>query len=258
MMETKGLMGGFYRISEWIMRFFATNMLWMLTSIPVVLLFVRFFLLPVELPEGTDEESIIWTAMLFISVLAPFTIFPATSGLFSLARKWVTGDADVPIIKTFFVNFKQSYVQSMVAGIIYCLLIYVEFVGYRFYLHQENVTQYLSSLYVAFIFVTFVSVFMFFSLQAHLHMRTFALIKNAVLLSVGKPLTSIAIMVTNIAIIILFFSFYKGFLAVFFLGSTIAFMTFFHFNRMFQKIQDKQLEYQEAQKRESEEDDSEK
>lgn len=240
-METKGIMGGFMRISEWIMRFFASHILWAIMSFPVI-----FFVLPVLMFE---EADLVFT-MLAVGILAPFTLFPATSALFSLVRKWIIGDADVPIIKTYFVSYKKSYLQSMVVGILYSVLFFVEFIGYRFYLHQDNFTQVLSSLYIAFIFVTILSVFLFFSLQSHLHMKTFNLLKNSILLAIGRPFTSLSIIITNIAIVYLFFSFYKGFLAVFFLSSAIAFMTFFHFNRMFTKIQDKQQELKEAEQTE--------
>lgn len=198
------------------------------------------------------EEASLAFSLMAVAVLAPFTMFPATSALFTLVRKWIIGDADVPIIKTYFVSYKKTYVQSMVVGIMYSLLFVVEYIGYNFYANQENFAQVLSSLYIAFIFVTILSVFLFFCLQAHLYMKTFALLKNAILLSIGRPFTSLSIIVTNMAIVYLFFSFYKGFLAFFFLSSVIAFMTFFHFHRMFQKIQDKHQQYMESQQEQSE------
>lgn len=247
-MEAKGFMGGFMRISEWIMRFFASHMLWAIMSIPVI-----FFVMPVLMFEEAD----LGFTMMAVAILGPFTLFPATSALFSLVRKWIIGDADVPILKTFFVSYKKSYLQSMVVGIIYSVLFFVEFIGYRFYLHQDNFTQVLSSLYIAFIFVTILSLFIFFCLQSHLYMKTFNLLKNAILLAIGRPFTSLSIIVTNVAIVYLFFTFYKGFLAVFFLSSAVAFMTFFHFHRMFLKIQDKQQELKEAEQAEQDDESSE-
>ena len=34
-MEMRGMMGGFYKISEWIMRLSVTNLLWIVCSLPI-------------------------------------------------------------------------------------------------------------------------------------------------------------------------------------------------------------------------------
>src|SRR5690554_780565 len=99
-------MGGFYRISEWIMRLSVTNILWVVTAFPVF--FCIFSLL---FFSSTVEEVQAW--FLPIAVLSPFLLFPSTSAMFALARKWVTGDADVPLFKTFFRSYKENYLQSM-------------------------------------------------------------------------------------------------------------------------------------------------
>lgn len=235
-MEMKGLMGGFYRISEWIMRFSVTNLLWLITSIPVV-----YLLLSVFFSEEITIE-LIQTTLFLIAIVAPFTLFPSTSAMFSLARKWITGDEDAPLFKTFFINYKRNYLQSMLSGLLYSFFLFLMYVNYQFYLSQDNISQLLASLFLAFMLITSISVFNFFSLQSHLHMKTLPLLKNAILITIGKPITSILIIATNISIVYICFAFFKGFLVVFFMGSIVAYMSFYHFHRMFQKIQEKQEE----------------
>lgn len=247
-MEMKGLMGGFYRISEWIMRFSVTNLLWLLTSIPV-----WFFILSMLMNEELDL-AILQSTFVIVAIIAPFTLFPSTSAMFSLARKWLTGDEDAPLFKTFFINYRRNYVQSMLAGILYMIIFITLFVNYQFYMGLENNFQLIAPLFLAFMLVASISVFNFFSLQSHLHMKTIALLKNALLLTIGKPITSILIVVTNVSIIYISFSFFNAFLAFFFMGSLVAYMTFFHFQRMFQKIQDKQEEMAEAEQQKAETD----
>jgi uncharacterized membrane protein YesL len=241
-MEMKGLMGGFYRISEWIMRFSVTNLLWLITAFP-------FFLLStLILFAQTEDMAVMQSTLILMAIVAPFTLFPSTSAMFSLARKWVIGEEDVPLFKTFFISYKQNYVQSMLGGFIYTLIVVIIVVNYRFYLTQENYFQILSVLFVMFLVVVSISLFNFFCVLSHLHMKTLALIKNSILITVGKPFTSILMIVTNLFIMYICIFHFNLFLAFFFMGSLVAYMTFFHFHRMFLKIQDKQKELEEAEK----------
>ncbi|WP_240353424.1 YesL family protein [Cohnella algarum] len=107
-MEMRGMMGGFYKISEWIMRLSVTNVLWIVCSLPIWYMFL------VLLQSETTDQFI--STMILIAILLPFTFFPATSAMFSVARKWVMGETDVPLFKTFFRNYKQNYLQAMLGG----------------------------------------------------------------------------------------------------------------------------------------------
>jgi uncharacterized membrane protein YesL len=242
-MEMKGMMGGLYRICEWIMRFSVINILWVLCSIPI------FYFLIVLLHSQTLDQFVF--TLMIMGVLSPFTLFPATSAMFAVARKWVMGEEDVPLFKTFFRSYKENYVKSMFGGIIFTFLIVLMIVNYRFYAAQESALQFLSVVFIAFLLVVFISMFHFFSIVVHLEMKTLQVVKNAILITLGRPLTSVLITITNL--FILYISFYHfTFLIPFFMGSLIAYMTFFHFHRLFLKIKKKQEEY-EAELGESEE-----
>lgn len=236
-MEMNGLMGGLYRICEWIMRFSVTNVLWVLCAIPV------FYLGLVMLVSETPDQVV--SVMTLMAVLSPFLLFPSTAAMFTVVRKWVLGDVDVPLVKTFFRGYKENYLQSMVGGIIYTLLFYIMYVNYRFYLNMDNGLEALSLVFVVLAVVLAVSVFYFFSIMTHLHMKLLQIIKNSLILTIGRPVTSILIALTNVFIIVV--SFRWTFLIPFFMGALIAYMTFFHFNRMFVKLQAKQQEYMERE-----------
>jgi uncharacterized membrane protein YesL len=120
-LEFRGIMGGFYRISEWIMRLSVINVLWVLCSIPV------FFLLLAGLTSQSADAFVQMIPLL--AIVVPFTLFPATSAMFAVARKWVTGEEDVPLLKTFFRGYKENYIQSMVGGIIFVLIFVIIYVN---------------------------------------------------------------------------------------------------------------------------------
>ncbi len=226
-------MGGFYRISEWIMRLSAINLLWIIGSLP----FVYFFVSAVQAMSSGTVENPQAMIIFFIPalVLMPFTLFPSTAAMFTVARKWVMGEEDVPLFKTFFRGFKENYKQSMIGAFFYLLISVVAIVNYRFYTGMHNIAQVLAILFIVLIALLTVSMFHFFSMLVHVHMTTWQLIKNSLLITIGKFFTSLYILITNAVIVYISFSKFT-FLIVFFMGSTMAYITFFLFYRMYNKI----------------------
>lgn len=233
-MEMRGMMGGFYRISEWIMRLSVTNVLWLLTALPFWLLALLGFQ---NLQLAETEQDLLnsfQSSVILLAVLAPFTLFPATSALFSVARKWVLGDTDVPLFKTFFRNYKQNYVQAMIGGIFYALLFAIMIIDFRVYLYQMDGLQIVAYLFIALMILLMISLLHFFSLLSHFHMKSLQLLKNALILTIGRPIRSIMMALGTVAVLYLSFQF--TFLIPFFFGSIIAVYTFYNFNLVMQKM----------------------
>ncbi|NBI28402.1 YesL family protein [Chengkuizengella marina] len=227
-MQTNGIMGGLYRVSEWIMRFSVTNLLWLLCSLPVV-----FFVLTSLLMEDTNQLIM---NFIIIAIISPFTLFPATSAMFVVVRKWLTGEEDAPLIKTFFKGYKENYVQSMLGGIIYCILFAIMIVNLNFYNQYYTDLQFLSIFILILLAIATISLFYFFPLMVHLHLKLKELIKNAIVLTVGKPLYSLGLALTNFLILYISFEYFT-FLIIIFMGSAMAFCSYYYFNMLFQKIQ---------------------
>ncbi|QJC51588.1 DUF624 domain-containing protein [Paenibacillus albicereus] len=232
-MEMRGIMGGFYRLSEWIMRLAVINLLWVVCSIPFAFLVLTAFLSTGI--ENIDVAQSFFSWMFLALVVAPFTLFPATAAMFGVARKWVMGDLDVPLFKTFFRNYKENYVQSMVGGILYALLFAIMIVDYRVYMNNPSL-QIVSYIFIGLMLLLSISVFNFFSMVVHYHMKTFQLLKNAILITIGRPLRSFSTAI--VAGFILYISFTKfTFLIPFFMGSVIAYFAFWNFYLVYQKVQ---------------------
>jgi len=261
-MEMKGLMGGFYRISEWIMRLSVINLLWIVCSVPFFLVLILEFamwtqLKPEELVAAiTPTTSIVsWFIMMLpVYVTAIFTLFPATAAMFTVARKWITGEEDVSLFKTFFRGYKENYKQSMIGGIFFVVLFSVLWVNFSFYREMTGMMQMLAYMFIAFFIILFVAFFHYFSIMVHFHMKTFQVFKNALLITIGRPIRTFIILLLNCAVIYLSFAQFT-FLIPFFMGSIIAFLSFHQFYQIFRKTQD-QLErekQQEAERLEEEE-----
>lgn len=227
------MMGGFYRISEWIMRLSVINILWVICAIP-------FFLLGLVLLQSQTGDQVVQTLFL-MAVVSPFTIFPSTAAMFTVARKWLTGEEDVPLLKTFFRGYKENFLQSMLGGFIYILLGVILYTNFRFYGSQTGVFGVLRFLVLSLTVVLMISLFHFFSIMTHLHMKLFQIVKNAILITIGNPIRSLSMMVLNVIILYVSFAIFT-FLIPFFMGSFIAIVSFWHFNLIFGKLQEKQQE----------------
>lgn len=233
-MEFRGIMGGFYRISEWIMRLSVINVLWVICSIPFFFLVVSVLLNP-STEAMTLDMLKSW--LLMMAIVAPFTLVPATSAMFCVARKWVMGDTDVPLLKTFFRGYKENYLQSMLGGILFVLLGGILVVNYQFYGNQGGILRLLSILFITLFFILMAAFFHFLSITVHFHMKLFQIIKNSFLVAIGHPILSISMLAVNA--IILYISSKYTFLIPFFMGSLIATASFWHFHRSYQKMQER-------------------
>jgi uncharacterized membrane protein YesL len=192
-----------------------------------------FFIFTTLFSENVDQ---LYSGLFISAVVAPFTLFPATAAMFTVARKWVMGEVDVPLFRTFFRGYKENYVQSMVGGILYALLFVILIIDFRVYLNGMTSLQLISYVFLGLMFVLAVSLFNFFSMVVHYHMKTLQLIKNAILITIGKPLRSLSTLI--MAAVVVYISTKFTFLIPFFMGSVIAYLSFWNFYIIYQKIQE--------------------
>lgn len=252
-MEMRGLMGGLYRISEWIMRLSVTNVLWILVSLPFFFLLLGIF--GAANIEGSEADVLAaFQGVLFwVSLSMPLFFFPGTSAMFSMTRKWVMGDTDAPLLKTFFRSYKENFKQAALGGVVFVLLGYVLYADYRFYISQDSGWNILGIVFIVFAVLYAAALVNFFSLLAHLNMKFWQLLKNTFLLTIGAPVNSVVLLLTNGFVV--YISFKWNFLIPFFMGSIIATNSFFQFYRLFGRMQDKQekwKEQEEAKRKEAE------
>jgi uncharacterized membrane protein YesL len=239
-MEMKGLTGGFYRLSEWVMRLSAINLLWIACSLPVIFLLFAQFVFLTQQPETVIHTLYeVIAALMLPLIIAPFTFYPATSAMFSMARKWALGDLDIPLFKSYFRFFKANYKQAMLGGITFNLLLIVLLVNVQFYADQTStLLSALNWLFLLFLVIVLAAIVNFFCYLAHFEMTFGQLLKNSLLFTIARPMNTIYVLAANGAII--YISFFKfTFLIVFFMGTIAAIVTFWGFLRSMQRIQDK-------------------
>ncbi|BCG58708.1 YesL family protein [Paenibacillus sp. URB8-2] len=243
-MEFKGAMGGLYRITEWISRIAFSNVLWTICSSPFLFFIVMKFLLMATGQGGVSEQvTLNWG----LAISAPFTVFPATSALFTVVRKWVMGNTDVSTFKTFFKGYKENYLKSMLGGLIYTLLFFVMYFDVTIYMTRMPDFKIVGILMLVLMIVLMVSMFNFFSVVVHYQMTFKQVMSNSILLTIARP---IRVFTTLVAGVLLAFIGLK-YPALYFvcIPSLIAMVAFFNFYATYNKLQ---LQAEQKKQREEE------
>ncbi|WP_251526649.1 YesL family protein [Metabacillus litoralis] len=223
-------MGGLNRILEWVMRFSVINLLWIGYNLPICFFVLTLFYV--------NEQAGVLMTLGTIIILAPFVFFPATTAMFGVVRKWVIGEHDVPLVKSYWIYYKENYVRSLIGGVIitfFWIVLVVDF----YYFSQVNII--ISYLFFAGFFFLFLFTVFFFANTVHKVLTLFTSIKNSFFLSLLFPLTNILIVVISGIIIYVSLTMFT-FLIPFFMGSLIAYVSFAGYNSKLLKLNGKNNE----------------
>lgn len=223
MKGSSDLMGGLYRICEWIMRFTVINLLWFLFNIPIV-----FILLTIIFVE---QKVVLVVLLLPLIILLPVLFFPATTAMFASARDWVIQEESTSI-RQYWRYYKENYKKSLRGGLVLTAIWTFWAVDF-YYFSKENII--FMGIFLLIGIVLFVFSINFFSIIAHYHMKVVPAMKNALLITFGSPVLFLTILISNS--ILLYFSLTVfWFLLPFFTGSLIAYLSFSAFYRFYLKV----------------------
>ncbi|MBS4207915.1 DUF624 domain-containing protein [Bacillus sp. FJAT-50079] len=162
-MSLEGIVWKLYEISNWLMKLILLNSLWLLFSLLGIVI---------------------------------FGFFPATSAMFAVTRKWILGDTDIPIFKTFWNTYRSSFLQSNILGSLLLLLGLVLYVDLRFFQSSEHIILSLLNFFIIFAFIIYFAVVLYiFPIYVHFKCRTMEYIKRSIIIVLGKPLHSIMMVV---------------------------------------------------------------
>jgi uncharacterized membrane protein YesL len=169
-------MSGLYTLTEWITRFAYVNLLW-----------IGFSLLG----------------------LVVFGISPATVAMFTIIRKWIMGDNEIPVFQTFWNSYKKEFLRGNRLGLIIALLAYIIFIDLN-YIKLDTIIQ--IPLYLI-IFVIVMTILYIFPVYVHYNVTFIQLFKNSFFIMMVNPLSSIMMLI--------------GFVALFFVMKFLPALLFF-------------------------------
>ncbi|MBT2725816.1 YesL family protein [Bacillus sp. ISL-75] len=198
----EGFMRGFYSISEWIMKFAYVNILW-----------------------------IAFTLLGFVVI----GFFPATLAMFTVVRKWVLKQTDIPVFKTFWFTYKKEFVNGNLLGLIIGLSCFFMYSNIR--IVEATTVPTFKLLYVP--NVIFIILFIFtllyiFPVLVHFDVRLKEGIKNSFILMTINPIPTFCMATLTGFLCFIFFKI-PGVIP-FFSGSPIAFLLLWISNNVFVKM----------------------
>ncbi|MGP4039356.1 YesL family protein [Gracilibacillus sp. D59] len=209
MMELTGMWAGFYRISVWITRFVWLNMLW-----------IAFTLL----------------GLIF------FGIMPATIAMFAVARKWVLKEYDIPIFKTFFKEYKYTFLRANLFGLVIFIIGYFlsVFLKYTGLMNNSNIYPVLLGIFILAAVLYIMLVLYIAPVYVHYQLRFWQYIRYAV--SIGAVNLHYSICAITVLAGIYFASLKFPGITLFFSFSVSAYTTMFIVNIGFTQLLKKQRE----------------
>ncbi|MFD2706675.1 YesL family protein [Salibacterium lacus] len=221
-----GFMGGFYAISEWIMRFSVANLYWVLFNVPIGLLLLSLLYI-----EESAGSALYLTAPLVL--LVPVLFFPATTALFAQAREWVREEEYTGGCSRSYVGYyKENYKTSFIGGIVFVIIWGVLIADIYYFSSHNEALMYLFMIMGILLFVWTVN---YFSVAVHYEMTFFGGLKHAFLITIGSPLVFLAVALS--CGVILYISLYVFPLIIpLFTGSLVAFLSFSAFYRLHRKL----------------------
>jgi uncharacterized membrane protein YesL len=184
-MELGGWVGVFYSVSLWSMRLAYINMLWI------------FFTL---------------------SGLIVFGIGPATGAMFTVIRKWVMRETDIPVFKTFWDQYRKDFIKTNLLTMIMLLIGYILYIDLKFFNSMDGfLFQILSYLFIGLFLLFFITLMHLFPIFVHCELKVLQYIKFSFLYGLSYPIITV-LMIISILVMYKIVMFIPGLLPFFSIG----------------------------------------
>ncbi|MBU9721779.1 YesL family protein [Bacillus alkalicola] len=199
-------MGGkFYRTTEWIWRLAYVNLLWLLTTA---------------------------LGLFFLGVI------PATVAMLTVFRKWLMGDTEISIFKTYIGSLKKDFLKVNILGIIFAVLGYILFFNYHYLGVIEGVQHTVMSIgWYTGLFVYVITLLYIFPVYVHFDLKLMQYIKTAFIVGVVNPLAILSLII-SIALTVYILYVIPGIIPFFgpsLVGFLIMWAAYLSFNRIDRK-----------------------
>lgn len=217
------LSSSIYTASEWVIRFSLANIIWLLLNIPLIFVLINLFYVE------KIQDTILWIIILFIMI--PFTFFPATQAVFSLARDWIIKKEthNFFIFKDYWHHFKKNYFKSLAGGTVLSI-IWLIWAADFLYSSKHNLI--LMTIFIITGSILYVFSINFFSINSHYEMNFRSILRKTLFFTISSPMLFIIILFTN-GFIVFISLFIFNFLTVFLMTSLIAYISFYAFYKRY-------------------------
>lgn len=226
-MEMTGMMGSFFKISEWLMKFFLANLLWLLFNFPIVYLGLSMIFV-----QSSEE---LYLLIIIVLLLLPFIFFPATTAMFAVVRMWIIGGKERHLLYLYWKYYKENYIRSLAGGFIFVLLSILWIVNYNLAMVEVG-----SGLFYFFIaFTMFLTAFLnyFFADTVHYELKLFQSLRKALFMAIFQVHYTLGAAAAAGICLYITYTIHPLFLLLF-SGSIVAYIYFFAFHQIYLRAQE--------------------
>ncbi|WP_078555334.1 YesL family protein [Bacillus alkalicellulosilyticus] len=132
--------------------------------------------------------NVLWVFFVILG-LGVFGFMPATVAVYSVTRRWLLGEDDVPMFKTFLFYYKKEFVKSNLVGIIFMFFSYLVYLNFIFIDYSpETVGRVLFYILVSVSFIIAITFINIFPVMAHYEFSVINYIRAAGALAFLHPL----------------------------------------------------------------------
>lgn len=234
MRDISGFMGTLYGSTEWIMRFSIINIVWFIINLPISIIIFSIFI------NGINDGFVVYLMPLVL--LIPALFIPSTIAMFAIVRDWVMKKEQQSLMKVYLSYMKANYKKSFLSGLA-LMSIWLIWIGDFYFFHKEN--DVFTVIFLLIGIILSVYTINFFSFSVHYQMSSRTLMKNTFFLTIGSPLLSSFILLSNFLLLYLSATEFL-FLFPFFTGSISAFLSFSAFYRFTLKMEKKVMANQSS------------
>ncbi|MFB5193400.1 hypothetical protein COJ96_22665 [Bacillus sp. AFS073361] len=157
-------MSGLYTLTEWITKFAYVNLLWIGCS---------------------------------LLGLGLFGISPATTAMFTVIRKWIMGESDIPVFQTFWSTYKKEFLRSNGLGLALTILASIIYIDLNYIKIGTSIQI---PLYLI-IFAMIMTVLYIFPVYVHYEVKFSQMFKNAFFIMIVNPVPNMIMIIGFIAAI---------------------------------------------------------
>jgi uncharacterized membrane protein YesL len=132
-------------------------------------------------------------------------IFPATTAMFAVTRRWVLGERDIPVFKVFWQYFKADFKKSNILGYILTIIglfLYIDLKFFQGIIHP--VYSLIMIIFMVLSFLYFTVLLYIFPIYVHYEMKLRDYLKYAVIIAIGRPFQTFAMLLGVIVIYLLY------------------------------------------------------
>ena len=126
-------------------------------------------------------------------------VFPATTAMLTVIRKWLMGDTEIPVFSTFWVSYKKDFLRSNLLGYI---LTFIGFTLFMYYLLlNQTVSEVVVWLRYPLVIITIIYIVFLlyvFPVFVHYEMKIPQILKTTFLIMSVSPLSTIMLIAAGI------------------------------------------------------------